>query len=397
MKILHITTSDWGGAGYAVCRLHQGLRGIGVESRVLCREVERHQEGVEQYAIAPWKYHLMMAWRFRSVLGKAAQVLRCPAPDYEQFSFPFSGCSVETHPLVEWADVINLHWIAHFVNYPTFFSRIKKPLVWTLHDQNPFLGGFHYADDEARHPWPVDRRMKALKVNILTKSRNLTLVSPCSWQDACARESEAFRGRPHHVVVNGIDVAEFRPLPRTAARKRFGIPCDKTVLLFIAQPTPGTYHRKGIDLLEAEIPRFQSMGLYVCGIGSFKNAAVHSIPFLQPSEMAALYSAADFVVVPSREDTGPNTMLEAMACGIPVIGTPVGGMLDFIRTGETGVLAREVSAEALGDAVHEAMETRTFDRTKIRAFAEAHFSLEQQAAAYCEVYRESLGNGCRAE
>ena len=391
MKILHITSSDGGGAGYAACRLHQGLRNIGVESRVLCREQQREAEGVTRYDIAPWKYQLMMAWRFRSVLKKAREILRDPAPDYEQFSFPFSACDVENHPFVEWADVINLHWIAHFVNYPTFFKRVNKPLVWTLHDQNPFLGGFHYSNDEARHSWPVDRRMKTLKTKILRDARNLTVVSPSRWLDACASESEAFRGRPHRTLAYGIDLAEFRPLPRDAARKRFGIPPGKAVLLFVAQPLSGAYYRKGTDLLEAGVSRFASMGLHVCGIGSFKNTAVHNIPRItEMAELAALYSAADFFMLPSREDNLPNTMLEAMACGTPVIGTPVGGMLDFVRDGETGVLAREISAEALVEAVRKAVQDYTFDRAAIRKFAEENFALEKQAAAYCEVYRRLL-------
>ncbi len=392
MRVLHITTGDSGGAGWSACRLHQGLLGADVESRVLCREVTRSQEGVERYAIAPWKYHVMMAWRFRSVLGKAARVLRDPSPDYEQFSFPFSACSVEMHPLVEWADVINLHWIAHVVNYPTFFARVNKPLIWTLHDQNPFLGGFHYAGDEARHSWPVDRRLKAMKTQILQATRNLTVVSPSRWLAACARGSAAFSGRPHRVIPNGIDLALFTPQPREAARVRFGIPREKHVVLFVAQPSgPGAY-RKGVDLLDQCAGRLHAAGVHLCGIAPFKNSHIQVIPPMRQEELPALYSAADFLVVPSREDNLPNTMLEAMACGTPVIGTPVGGMLDFVRTGETGVLARDISAEALVDAVHAALHDHTFDRAKIRAFAEAHFSLEQQAAAYCEVYREALEN-----
>ena len=392
MNILHIATSDGGGAGLAACRLHQGLRDIGVESRVLCREQERDAVGVERYAIAPWKYKLMMAWRFRSVLGKARRILRDPAPDYEQYSFPFSACDVENHPLVQWADVVHLHWVAHFVNYPAFFKRVRKPLVWTLHDMNPFLGGFHYAGDEAWHPWPIDQRMKRIKRDALKHARGLTVVSPSRWLDACADGSGVFQGRPRRVIPNGIDTAEFKPRPRDAARERFGIPPDKKTLLFVAMPGHGACLRKGTDLLEEGLPRFASMDLHVCGIGSFKNKAIHGIPRVNnAAELAALYSAADFFILPSREDNLPNTMLEAMACGTPVVGTPVGGMLDFIRDGETGVLAREVSAGALCEAVRRAVEDCAFDREKIRAFAEARFSLEKQARAYCGVYREALG------
>jgi len=85
MKILHISTMDSGGAGRAACWLHQGLLRAGVESRVLCREMAQHQEGVEQYDIAPWRYRLMMAWRFKNVLGKAVEAQRTN-------NLTFGGC-----------------------------------------------------------------------------------------------------------------------------------------------------------------------------------------------------------------------------------------------------------------------------------------------------------------
>ena len=392
MKILHVLMSDGGGAGLAAYRLHCGLRAVGEDSRMLCYEKFSDDETVVKYDPPVLPRRILGGWRHRSVLCEMKPIER--RSGFELYSFPYSGFSVESHPLVRAADIVHLHWIAFFVNYPTFFSRVNKPLVWTLHDQNPFLGGFHYADDEVRNPWPIDRRMKAVKTAGVKKAQDLTVVSPSRWLDACASKSETFQGRPHRVIPYGVDLAKFTPQPRDAARKRFGIPRDKTVLLFVSNPAPGVYHRKGIDMLEAGVSRFTSLGLHVCGIGAFKNGDVHAIPPIrQAEEMTALYSAADFVIVPSREDNLPNTMLEAMACGTPVIGTPVGGMVDFIRTGETGVLARDVSVEALCEAVREAVETHSFDRAKIRAFAEENFALEKQARAYCEAYREVLERG----
>ncbi|MDR2993391.1 MAG: hypothetical protein LBV11_06090, partial [Bacillus cereus] len=68
---------------------------------------------------------------------------------YEIASIPFSSYRLENHPLIKEADIIHLHWIAdNFLNYPTFFKNIKQPIVWTLHDINPFRGIFHFDGDK---------------------------------------------------------------------------------------------------------------------------------------------------------------------------------------------------------------------------------------------------------
>src|ERR1039457_6404512 len=74
-------------------------------------------------------------------------------PSYELFSPPFSRCRPEEHPWVQEADVVNLHWVAGTVDWPRFFRKVRKPVVITLHDQQPYLGGLHYAQDLEENPW----------------------------------------------------------------------------------------------------------------------------------------------------------------------------------------------------------------------------------------------------
>ncbi|TAE46946.1 MAG: hypothetical protein EAY69_07690, partial [Cytophagales bacterium] len=61
-----------------------------------------------------------------------------------QFTFTESAYNILSHHLVKEADIIHLHWVAHFLDYASFFKKINKPVVWTLHDKNPLNGGFHY-------------------------------------------------------------------------------------------------------------------------------------------------------------------------------------------------------------------------------------------------------------
>jgi glycosyltransferase involved in cell wall biosynthesis len=88
-------------------------------------------------------------------LSRAARVERAIGhidPHIEQFSHPFSRYRIEQHPWVREADVINLHWVSCFLDYARFFATVEKPIVWTLHDQNPYLGGFHYEWERDRFP-----------------------------------------------------------------------------------------------------------------------------------------------------------------------------------------------------------------------------------------------------
>ena len=66
---------------------------------------------------------------------------------YEILSLPYSSYELNTHPLVQEADCIHLHWVSGILDYTNFFATVSKPVVWTLHDMNPFLGLFHYKAD----------------------------------------------------------------------------------------------------------------------------------------------------------------------------------------------------------------------------------------------------------
>lgn len=391
MKVVHIMTTDAGGAGHAACRLHAGLLKLGVESSVLCRKQTSSGAGIVCDGLPPLRRQIMRLLRCRGTKPAMRAFAAGVSQPYELFTPPLSEFSPENHELVRRADIVHLHWVADYVNYPTFFTRVKKPVVWTLHDMNPFLGGFHYASDETRIRHPLDQRFKALKTRLLQAAPDLTVVSPSQWLADCSAASDAFKGRPHHAIPNGIDLHAFAPVPRDEARRQFGIPPGGRVLLFIAHPGPNA-HRKGMDLLATAAPHFHAMGFHVCGIGSFGSPHIREIPpMYETSRLAALYSAADFLILPSREDNLPNTMLEAMACGTPVIATPAGGMKEFVRDAENGVLAGGFTPEALIHAVRRASAVPGgFDRAAVRKFAKTHFAQENAARQYAALYNSLM-------
>ena len=152
MKILNINTFDTGGAAKACLRLHLGLLASGIHSKVLLKQKTNFQIP-ETYQISLSALENNLSIRIIRKLTKISQELGIHFKDSNQdilsnlrprglevYSYPTTDIDLTKSELYKQSDLINLHLVARFLNYKSFFTRNKKPLVWTLHDQNPFLG-----------------------------------------------------------------------------------------------------------------------------------------------------------------------------------------------------------------------------------------------------------------
>ncbi len=161
------------------------------------------------------------------------------------------------------------------------------------------------------------------------------------------------------VVPNGVN-SRFRPGDRTAARRRLGLPVDGFIVLFVGLLIP----IKGLDILVEALAEVETELLCVLvGDGPLApdlerqavNLAVGdrlSFAGRQPSnEIPNWLIAADVLLLPSRSEGRPNVVLEAQACGIPVVATAVGGTPELVRDGETGLLIEPDNATALAAAI----------------------------------------------
>ena len=156
MKVTHLSTRLGIGAGLGALRLHQALLKTAVQSQIVC---ERDDVFAEQEDVSTWP--LPRFARLRRVGPGILRRLGVWTPAYyrglsaqskirKEFNAFFSPASsfyrLDRNPLVQAADIVHLHWICGFVDIPTFFRRVKKPIVWTLRDEWPLLGGFHYRE-----------------------------------------------------------------------------------------------------------------------------------------------------------------------------------------------------------------------------------------------------------
>ncbi len=216
--------------------------------------------------------------------------------------------------------------------------------------------------------------------------------------------SEALRralialGVPAHLVRtlrNGVDLAMFRPLDRERVRAAMGL--AGPVLLSVGH----LIERKGHDRVIAALPQLPGFTLVIVGNGPERaklaaqaaslgvDPRVHFLGSVPHDELARLYSAADALVLASSREGWPNVLLEAMACGTPVVASNVWGAPEIVARREAGVLMPELSADGVSAGVG-ALFRDLPERDATRALAEA-YSWDETSDGQLRLFAEVLG------
>lgn len=192
------------------------------------------------------------------------------------------------------------------------------------------------------------------------------------------------------VLRNGVDLALFRPRDRETVRARLGF--DGTTLLSVGNLVP----LKGHDLVIRALPLLPAATLVIVGAGPEKSALrrlarrigvaerVRMLGSMPQSELAKIYSGADLLVLASSREGWANVLLEAMACGTPVVASSVGGSSEVVASPEVGELMDERTAEGVARAVARLL-ARKPDRARVRAYAEG-FSWDRTTQGQIELF-----------
>jgi glycosyltransferase involved in cell wall biosynthesis len=107
--------------------------------------------------------------------------------------------------------------------------------------------------------------------------------------------------------------------------------------------------------------------------------------------MSVVYSAADVFVIPSLMDNLPNTVLESLMCGTPVIGFPVGGIPDMIQNGENGFITEEISVNSLVNTINKFLDNpNCFNKVEIRNNAVKKYDQKVQSKKYIDLFESIL-------
>jgi len=424
--VLHFSTWERGGAGMAASRLRNALVAGGTQAGLAV--LQKGSSGSDVNLLLPHGAQAeaslnpgTSAYLATATQGWGSTLGAYPnrANYIEVFSNAQSPLDLSRLPGFDHVRLAHFHWVAgmiHFPRAPQVFAG--KSIVWTLHDMAAFTGGCHYAgdcqayarnpgcgncpmlgsgqeDDASRRDWLLRQAAYA--------DLDLTVVTPSRWLADCARQSPLFAGKRIEVIANGIDLQLFRPLDRQALRRAWNIGADEAVVLFGADSIQN--RRKGFDLLLASLEALARQApektITLAAFGSLsadftppagRFRFVHLGDIANEGKLPEVYGLADLLVLPSREDNLPNTAVEALACGVPVVGFRVGGLTDIVTDGETGYLAAPGNVEELAGLMLRVLGTDNPAAwaARCRAKAEADFDSHQQAEKYRQLYLELL-------
>ena len=204
------------------------------------------------------------------------------------------------------------------------------------------------------------------------------------------------RGSPIEVLRNGVDLELFAPQDRAAARRALGLRADGPIVLSVSALVPF----KGLDLIIRAVAALKNASLLLVGDGPEGPALRHLAETLQlrksvwflgsmpQQRLAAVYSAADVLVLASAREGFPNVLLEALACGTPVVAAALGGGPEIVREGAAGRLVEERSPEALARAISELLADPPA-RAAVRAYAQ-RFDWSPTTAGQIRMFKSIL-------
>lgn len=407
MKILHVNNGTDGGAALCAIRINKSLGALDVESKMLFANCDKIPEGVEGSIAHPDRN----IWYSNPIFGKIKHLLmRMPwymdcekmekqvadSKMYSVFtSIPYSNYTHLTyHPLIEWADIIHLHWVSGFIDYPTFFKRVKKPIVWTLHDQYPAIGLMHFCSEYS--PLPVqlrdlDQYCGEVKKKALSKNKNIHTVAISEQMKRLCLSSDILKDYPCTLIHNGVDTEIFRPYPVEDVELT-----EKDTKVFLFSSYNIWDKRKGLERVIEALEKVDNIEkkLVVLGQNPCSVPPKASFPVIckglikDETELSKIYSFADFFIQASYEEGFAQTPLEAMACGIPVISTPVSGASDLIQP-FNGVLCNGYDSISIKEGIMQAL-TKNYNLQKIRDYILERFDYSIIAKQYINLYRSIL-------
>lgn len=315
-------------------------------------------------------------------------------------------------------DIIHIHNIhGYFLNYKELFSYLSQsgiPVIWTVHDCWLYTGHCYYYTAAGCGKWRTGcghcpqigefprsflldrsrRNWQDKKAAFTSMPRDRFIIVPVSEWMKGEMEESFLKGYRMQVIHNGIDTSVFAPCDTAQVRQMYGLG-DRHVILGVASIWS---REKGLqDFIEMSrrldkdevivlvgLSKAQKAGLPEGIVGITRTDNVYSL--------AALYSAADVFVNPTRQDNYPTVNLEAISCGTPVVTYRTGGSPESL-TPETGAVINTGDIDGLMDTVRM-IESRGKDACMdvCRRWALGHFRKEDRYRDYIDLYESLLPN-----
>ncbi len=417
MRVLIVNTSErMGGAALAANRLVEALNNNGVKAKMLVRDKETDNITVVGLGNAV-KGRLNFLWERWCVYWN----LHLGRKRLFELDIANTGYDITSLREFKEADVIHLNWINQGMLSIADIRKILesgKPVVWTMHDAWPATAICHYTQGCKAYTstcrnckmLPDNGGPKDLAYRVWKKKaamidgQHISFVTCSRWLEGLAKKSALLTGQSITAIPNPIDTRVFCKKDQQEARKRAGLPLDKKIILFVSQRVND--RRKGmdfmieaIDKMIAEHPEMKDTAAVAILGGHSEDFTGHlrlpAYPLGYVSDekkIVDVYNSADVFVLPSLEDNLPNTVMEAMACGVPCVGFKVGGITEEIDHEKNGYVAQYRDSSDLAKGIYWVMEEA--DRAALSESAvkkvASSYSQHLIALKYIEVYNHAL-------
>ena len=416
MKVLIVNTSErTGGAAVAARRLMDALNNNGVKAKLLVREKDSDSLTVVGLPRRPW-----LKWPFLWERFTVFAHLHFKRDGLFAIDTANSGFDITRLPEFKEADVVHLHWINQGMLSLKGIRKILnsgKPVVWTMHDMWPATAICHLTmncryfttacqqckylpasggkNDLASVVWKRKQRM--------LDGQNISFVACSRWLEEEARRSTLLRGQLITNIPNPIDVHLFCPGDQKQARQKEQLPTDKRLILFVCQRLTNVY--KGMDHLIEACNRMAADHPELCQqtgvvlLGSHADEVAGRLPFetfplgyvTDETRICRIYRAADVFVLPSLSENLPNTIMEAMACGVPCVGFRVGGIPEMIDHRKNGYVAELRNSDDLARGLYWTLCEADLDTLRHEAVRKVsqRYSQANVSLHYTEVYQHA--------
>ena len=420
MKVTLINTSDAGGGAPVACmRLLKALEQKQVDVKMIVQEKKTAEPRVTSISES---FFGRMSARFNFFYERMPFIWFKAKSREIRFAFSpaNSGADISRQSVVAGADILHLHWTnGGFLSIGNLERLLQtgKPVVWTLHDMWTFTGGCHYAGGcnhftaECGNCWmlrsPDENDLShsgwQKKAEMYKTAKNIVFVTCSNWLAGVAKTSSLLKDFRIEAIPNPIDTTIFSPSDKLKAREKWNIDPKQKIILFgaanILDRRKGiTYLVEALDELKERYPDMSDTGIVI--FGKNKSFDTSLLPFKvyemsivnSQQEMAELYNLADVYVTPAIEDNLPNTVMEALACGTPVVAFNTGGIPDMVDHLQNGYLAEFKSAADFAAGIYYVLTSKQKNELSANARKKVldNFTNDIVAEKYIAVYKSIL-------
>lgn len=405
MKVFTFSFNDTkGGAAISAYRLHTILKNSGIDIKMFVARKFTNDESV----IGP-----------KNILNKLTQLAKqkiCQVFIYiffnkEKIFISPSLFHSYWHKFINKSnvDIVHLHWINLEFFSIKDISKIKKPIIWTLHDMWAFSGSQHLVYDNSyasEYKFNIfSSRISKLdyfvwkrKINYFKS--NMVIVAPSNWLASSVKQSLIFKTNPVFVIPNPIDIDSWHLLDKNVERLKYGFASDERLILFSCSEPLNNFN-KGFDLLLESLSLINSnykFKLVVIGHTKpnreeYSNNIIFLGKINSQLVLNSIYRSIDFTILPSRQENLSNVAIESMLNERPVIAYNCTGNPDIIVNNYNGLLVEPYSTIKLALAIENLFQDKNLlskFSNNARLFILENFDSKIITDKYTSLYKSLL-------